>query len=46
MKTNVEMILFMITALLMPLLMLNLLIALLGNAYIEVKNEWKYNKFY
>jgi hypothetical protein len=36
----------MFTAMLMPLLMLNLLIAILGNAYIEVIEEWPRNKFY
>ena len=44
--TPLQMSLFMITAILMPLLMMNLLIAILGNTYLEVKEEWKRNKFY
>jgi hypothetical protein len=44
--SNIEIILFMFTAMIMPLLMLNLLIAILGNAYIRVKDEWRMKKFY
>jgi hypothetical protein len=46
MNNVTEMILFMVTAMLMPLLMLNLLIAILSNAYLECLDIWPRNKFY
>jgi hypothetical protein len=40
METNLQMVLFMVTSVMMPLLMMNILIAILGQTYVEVKLEW------
>jgi hypothetical protein len=37
---------FMVTSLLMPLLMLNMFIAILGNTYQRVQEEWKRNRYF
>jgi hypothetical protein len=40
------MVLFMVTAIMMPLLMMNLLIAILGQAYVDVKEKWFENMYH
>jgi hypothetical protein len=43
--TMIKMIMFMVTSLLMPLLMMNMFIAILANTYQTVTEEWKRNRY-
>jgi hypothetical protein len=45
MDTSLQMMLFMLTAIMMPLLMMNLLIAILGQTYVDVKDKWDENMY-
>jgi hypothetical protein len=45
-ETPLHLFLFMITAIMMPLLMMNLLIAILGQTYNDVKESWADNMYY
>jgi hypothetical protein len=36
----------MVTAIMMPLLMMNLLIAILGQSFVDVKEKWDDNMYY
>jgi hypothetical protein len=44
--TTLEMILFVSTSIIMPLIMMNILIAILGQTYVNVKEKWQQNTYY
>ena len=44
--TTLKIILFMVTSIIMPLLMMNLLIAILGKTYVDVKDKWAENTYF
>jgi hypothetical protein len=46
MNSTLQMVLFMVTSIMMPLLMMNLLIAILGQTYVDVKEKWAENMYF